>query len=191
MGKMRDPSILPLSGQADPKGRTSAEEKCSCQATTARLWLKKRAVEKTCKPDSVPSGICSHTVVIISLGSELPRTSSDLPEDLGRASRSPFPESRNDSCLPIWPCIERRLPCRRCHHPRGGLLPHRFTLTWSAATWLGSHRLGHRRSVLCGAGVGSLRLGVTQRSAPEVRTFLSPRHRNERSPGLLPRACSV
>ena len=28
-------------------------------------------------------------MVIISLGFELPRTSSDLPEDLGRASRSP------------------------------------------------------------------------------------------------------
>ena len=48
-------------------------------------------MEKTCKPDSVPSGICSHTVVIISLGFELPRTSSDLPEDLSRASRSPLP----------------------------------------------------------------------------------------------------
>jgi hypothetical protein len=31
--------------------------------------------------------MCSHTWVIISLGFELPRTSSDLPEDLGRASR--------------------------------------------------------------------------------------------------------
>ena len=38
---------------------------------------------------------------------------------------------------------------------------------------LGSRRVGHRRSLLCGAGVGSLRLGVTQRSALEVRTFLS------------------
>jgi hypothetical protein len=47
-------------------------------------------VERTYKPDSVPSRICSSTVVIISLGSELPRTSSDLPEDLGRASRSPL-----------------------------------------------------------------------------------------------------
>ncbi len=46
-------------------------------------------MEKTYKPDSVPPGIYSHTGVIISLGSELPRTSSDLPEDLGRASRSP------------------------------------------------------------------------------------------------------
>ena len=31
-------------------------------------------------------------MAIISLGSELPRTSSDLPEDLGRVSRSPHPE---------------------------------------------------------------------------------------------------
>jgi hypothetical protein len=46
-------------------------------------------VEKTDKPDSVPPGICSQAGVIISLGFELPRTSSDLPEDLGRASRSP------------------------------------------------------------------------------------------------------
>ena len=46
-------------------------------------------MEKTYKPDSVPPGIWSQTGVIISLGSELPRTSSDLPEDLGRASRSP------------------------------------------------------------------------------------------------------
>ena len=46
-------------------------------------------MEKTDKPDSVPPGICSQTGVIISLGFELPRTSSDLPEDLGRASRSP------------------------------------------------------------------------------------------------------
>src|SRR5881397_3452126 len=48
-------------------------------------------METTYKPDSVPHGICSQTGVIISLGFELPRTSSDLPEDLGRASRSPLP----------------------------------------------------------------------------------------------------
>ena len=67
--------------------------------------------------------------VIISLGFELPRTSSDLPEDLDRASRFaelPYEPCR---CLPIWPCTGRRLPCQRCHHHRGGLLPHRFTLT--------------------------------------------------------------
>ncbi len=49
---------------------------------------KKSAVERTYKPDSVPHGIWFHTGVIISLGFESPRTSSDLPEDLGRASRS-------------------------------------------------------------------------------------------------------
>ena len=47
-------------------------------------------MEKTYKPDSVPTGICSQKGVIISLGFELPRTSSDLPEDLSRASRSPL-----------------------------------------------------------------------------------------------------
>jgi len=51
----------------------------------------KGAVKKTYKPDSVSSRICFSRTVIISLGSELPRTSSDLPEDLGRASRSPHP----------------------------------------------------------------------------------------------------
>ena len=51
-------------------------------------------MERTYKPDSVPPRICSLTVVIISLGSELPRTSSDLPEDLGRASRSPLHRKR-------------------------------------------------------------------------------------------------
>jgi len=47
------------------------------------------AVEKTYKPDSVPTEICSQPAEIISLGSGLPRTSSDLPEDLSRASWSP------------------------------------------------------------------------------------------------------
>jgi len=47
------------------------------------------AVEKTYKPDSVPARICSQPAEIISLGFGLPRTSSDLPEDLSRASWSP------------------------------------------------------------------------------------------------------
>jgi hypothetical protein len=46
-------------------------------------------METTYKPDSVPPGMWSQTGVIISLGSELPRISSDLPKDLGRASRLP------------------------------------------------------------------------------------------------------
>jgi hypothetical protein len=30
---------------------------------------------------------------------------------------------------PIWPCSGRGLPCHGCCQPRGGLLPHPFTLT--------------------------------------------------------------
>src|SRR6478672_9018730 len=39
----------------------------------------------------------------------------------------------------IWPCSSRGLPCRSCHHERGGLLLHRFTL--ATREW---------RSVFCG-----------------------------------------
>src|SRR5579884_239421 len=31
--------------------------------------------------------------------------------------------------LPAWPCSDWGLPCRVCYQTRGGLLPHRFTLT--------------------------------------------------------------
>jgi hypothetical protein len=61
----------------------------TCHGGGAAASDKKSAVEKTDKPDSVMPGICSQAEVIISLGFELPRTSSDLPEDLGRASRLP------------------------------------------------------------------------------------------------------
>ncbi len=44
--------------------------------------------------------------------------------------------TRRDLCSPgkrdsrlTWPCSGRGLPCRECHHPRGALLPHHFTLT--------------------------------------------------------------
>ena len=56
-------------------------------------------MKRTYKPDSVPRGMCSSRAVIISLGPELPRTSSDLPEDLGRASRSPPPNGAADVFL--------------------------------------------------------------------------------------------
>ena len=50
---------------------------------------------------------------------------------------------------PIWPCSGWGLPCRRCCHRRGALLPHPFTLTipkngglLSAALSVGSRRPG-------------------------------------------------
>ena len=33
------------------------------------------------------------------------------------------------SATPVWSCFEWGLPCPRCHHRGGALLPHRFTLT--------------------------------------------------------------
>jgi len=42
--------------------------------------------------------------------------------------------------LLIWPCSDRGLPCHARYRTRGGLLPHRFTLT----LWI------QGRSVLCG-----------------------------------------
>ncbi len=56
--------------------------------------------------------------------------------------------------------------------PRWALTPP-FHPYLSRSDQMGSHRLGHRRFDFCGAGVGLLRLGVTQRPAHGVRTFLS------------------
>jgi len=132
-----------------------------------------RAVEKTYKPDSVPTRICSQSAEIISLGFGLPRTSSDLPEDLSRASWSPA--LRKEPMVSSYLALHRTTLTLPVMSP-----PPRWALTPPFHPYLchndeRSHRVGHRRSVLCGAGVGLLRLGVTQRPAREVRTFLSSR----------------
>ncbi len=56
--------------------------------------------------------------------------------------------------------------------PRWALTPP-FHPYLSRNDQMGSRRFGHRRFDFCGAGVGLLRLGVTQRPAHGVRTFLS------------------
>ena len=57
--------------------------------------------------------------MIIPLGPESLQDSSGLPEGHnGPGQPSP----------PIWPCSTRGLPCPRCCHRGGGLLPHLFTL---------------------------------------------------------------
>ncbi|ULA59297.1 MAG: hypothetical protein LZF60_120036 [Nitrospira sp.] len=68
-------------------------------------------MERPYKPDSVPHEACAHTGVIISLGLELPRASSNLPGDFGRAGLS-AELLRALGRLPIWSCSGRRLPCR-------------------------------------------------------------------------------
>ena len=61
--------------------------------------------------------------------------------------------------------------------PRWALTPP-FHPYLSRGDQMGSRRVGHRRFDFCGAGVGLLRLGITQRPARGVRTFLPmPKHR--------------
>jgi hypothetical protein len=74
MRKITDPSTTPRQGQGDGGGWKRREGR----GPVSRILSRR----------------ISPTVMIISLGSELPRTSSDLPEDLGRASRSPRSRTR-------------------------------------------------------------------------------------------------
>jgi hypothetical protein len=70
-----------------------------------------------CKPGSVgrcrPDGHSSRIVIA---------------HDLEQPTRGVFDETGHLS-PPIRPCSDRGLPCRTCCQMRGGLLPHRFTLT--------------------------------------------------------------
>jgi hypothetical protein len=59
-------------------------------------------------------------VAIIPLGPGSHPDSSSLPEG---------PDEPGWLSPPIWPCTTRGLPCRPDCSDRGGLLPHRFTLT--------------------------------------------------------------
>ena len=84
---------------------------------------------RPCKPDSGSS--CEATA--ISLGPTSRPASNDLP---GRCSARVVAIT-----FPIWSFSGWGLPCRVCHHTRGALLPHRFTLT---------DAVKHRRFVFCG-----------------------------------------
>ena len=50
-----------------------------------------------------------------------------IADRLKRPTRSVFVVPGQDS-EPIWSCCRWGLPCRSCHHERGALLPHHFTL---------------------------------------------------------------
>jgi hypothetical protein len=96
--------------------------------------------------------------VIIYLALKLPSGSSDQPED------------RPGTCSPsIRSCSKWGLPCLRCHHQSGELLPRLFTLTSSIR---GGMFLWHFPSqAACAA-----RAWVLPSILPGgARTFLSPR----------------
>ncbi len=45
-----------------------------------------------------------------------------------RSRDGPAAALASAACAPIRSCSRWGLPCRACYHPRGALLPHRFTL---------------------------------------------------------------
>ena len=100
-------SGTPALREARTPGPASYAIGCPEQPETLRKWDGSRPVSR------VLSRAAIH------LGRASPRASCDLPgSGAGHACRSP-----------IWSCSGRGLPCHRCYHRRGALLPHLFTLT--------------------------------------------------------------
>ena len=88
-GGRRPPSALRRSGSGGPPRRDGDFEwKSDATGFAASYHAGPRmgALEKAYKPDSVPPEWNTQPGMIISLGCELPRISSSLPEDLGWAS---------------------------------------------------------------------------------------------------------
>ena len=85
---------------------------------------------------------------IIYLAERLLARSSDLPGSFRRATLERSP---------IWSCSVWGLPCLRCHHRSGALLPHLFTLTASPTE--AEPRLKKRRCIFCGTFLPVTRTG--------------------------------
>ena len=88
------------------------------------LWGKR--ARKVYKPDSVrglPPWMIIHLTTALLRWRQLPTRTC-----WGKSSPAAEPEGLRHA-IPIWHCSRWGLPYRRCCHRRGGLLPHRFTLT--------------------------------------------------------------
>ena len=85
--------------------------------------VRRKNLRMACKPDSVRA---FPPVMAIHLGRPSRTGSSSQP---GPAGGEGAPGALPPHAVPIWPCSRRGLPCRDRYRPRGGLLPHRFTLT--------------------------------------------------------------
>jgi len=83
---------------------------------TARMRDEKGGRESACKPGSVEDSHSSSTCV----AARLQRPTRELA--WAHCNRSP-----------IRSCFGWGLPCHKCYHLRGALLPHHFTLTGLAA----------------------------------------------------------
>ena len=107
---------------------------------------------KACKPDFV-QGVAPRGWPFI-LAQSYPCASSCQPGPArAKAALRLAPHA-----VPIWHCSRWGLPCQSCCQPRGGLLPHRFTLT----PW-GFRQAGPRGGFISVAlSVGLPRPGVTR-----------------------------
>ena len=99
----------------------------------------------------------------IHLGCTSPCTSSDLP---GNPCGPHVAEE--SACSPIWSCSGWGLPCHRCCHRRGALLPHHFTLTDPRQAGVGG-------MFSVALSVGSRPPGVTWHPALRSPDFPPPR----------------
>lgn len=124
--------------------------------------------QPACKPGSVWRDF-SH-VAAIPLGRRLPGASGSQP---GRRSEDRIGRLRARA-VPIRPCSRWGLPCRSRCRSRGGLLPHRFTLTRARAGGLISVALS----------LGSPPPDVI-RHRVSVEPGLSSMHKAPRPPGRL------
>ncbi|MBS1202477.1 MAG: hypothetical protein H6R22_986 [Chromatiaceae bacterium] len=133
--------------------------------------LNRERGEPACKPGSVKDSHSSGTHVTVRL--ERPTRGH------ARAARRDPKAARP----PIWSCSGWGLPCHRCCHRRGALLPHHFTLTshlpetgdaGSAVSFLWHFPWARAPQAL----PGTLPCGA--------RTFLPLRRRRERLSGRLP-----
>ncbi len=92
--------------------------------------------------------------------------------------------------FPIRPCFRRGLPCHRCCHRRGELLPHRFTLTSPALTPM-SRAKGRRGGLFSVAlSLGLLRPDVI-RHRFFVKSGLSSLPQRTEQPPSYPRGVCV
>ena len=122
--------------------------------------------------------------MIISLGSELPRTSSDLPEDLDRASRRAAVPSGARYLSSYLALHQATLTVPVMSPPPRWALTPPFHPYLSRSDQMGSHRFGHRRFDFCGAGVDYSAWELP--SALPMESGLSSRRRSPERPSSLP-----
>ena len=137
----------------------------TCVSHTRRHSVPEKLSRMACKPDSVPA-VSRHGRPFI-WARRHRHAHATNPDLLGL--KRPRAEAR---AIPIRFCSRRGLPCHGCCHPRGGLLPHLFTVT---SGYSGKPEC-QRQSVLCGAFPQvALAGGYPAPLLHGVRTFLTGR----------------